>query len=83
MTGIPKLLYAKKESHQAYIAFELVGKNLLQVMLKRNEVYGPQEVVKIGVDILSTLESLHMAGYLNRDIKPDNLTIRNPDKSFQ
>lgn len=50
---------------------EIVGKTL--ETLSKEKPFPPMTVAMIGRQVISSIEALHAAGFLHRDIKPDNL----------
>ena len=52
-------------------------------MLDRHDcIFGNETaILKIGINLIESLESLHAAGYAHNDIKPDNVTIGIPGDS--
>jgi serine/threonine protein kinase/HAMP domain-containing protein len=69
-------------NHTAYIVLEFErGQSLKQWRQKRQFV--PENVlVELLAPLLDGLAAVHAAGYLHRDIKPDNIYVRDDDGSL-
>ncbi|KAJ8683701.1 hypothetical protein QAD02_019493 [Eretmocerus hayati] len=65
-----------------YVVMQLQGKNLAE--LRRAQPRGAfslSTTLRIGLQILKAIESIHEVGFLHRDIKPSNFAIgRNPHR---
>uniref|UniRef100_A0AAF5CVD4 DNA-directed RNA polymerase I subunit RPA49 n=2 Tax=Strongyloides stercoralis TaxID=6248 RepID=A0AAF5CVD4_STRER len=63
-----------------YIIFEKLGKNLQLLMYEKNDKKSFHHCViaEIGHQLIEALSILHTAGYLHRDIKPDNIMVGLP-----
>ncbi|XP_055615256.1 tau-tubulin kinase homolog Asator [Toxorhynchites rutilus septentrionalis] len=59
-----------------YVVMQLQGKNLAE--LRRSQARGAfslSTTLRIGLQILRSIESIHSVGFLHRDIKPSNFAI--------
>jgi HAMP domain-containing protein len=66
----------------AYMVLEYErGRSLKAWRPKRGEVPESQ-IVSLFAPLLDGLQAVHQAGYLHRDIKPDNLVVRDEDGSL-
>ena len=67
---------------RAYIAFEFVDGSSLKESLKAQGAINPKIAVRITLSVLEALECVHNAGYIHRDVKPQNVLI-STDKSVK
>lgn len=68
--AVPKLIDSG-DSPKPWISMErIVGTNFADICA---DGIKPHEVVPLGVAILDALEKIHAAGFVHRDLKPDNL----------
>ncbi|MFO1330467.1 MAG: HAMP domain-containing protein [Rubrivivax sp.] len=69
--------------HTAYMVLEYErGQPLRTWWPQQHATLGEAGLVERLVPLLDGLESVHAAGYLHRDIKPDNIQVREHDASF-
>ena len=79
-SGVPKLIDFHCERDNNYIIMEAVGRSLDS--LSASQPFSPLKVAMLGMKLVSALEALHAAGFVHRDIKPDNLaTAKDPRNS--
>jgi casein kinase 1 len=71
-TGIPKIVDYIETQKQNIMIMQLLGLDLDELHKKNNCIFDLATVLKIGLDIISLLESLHKTGFIHRDIKPNN-----------
>jgi serine/threonine-protein kinase len=76
--GIVQVFYYFEENNTAYMVMEyLRGKTLTELLKQRqgklSEVNALKYIAKVG----EALEVLHLAQFLHRDIKPDNIMVAN------
>lgn len=65
-----------KIGDKLFLAMELLGPDLEELMLKRKpHKFSSKTVLMIGLQVIDRIEALHKIGYIHRDIKPDNLAI--------
>ncbi|CAJ0955513.1 unnamed protein product, partial [Mesorhabditis belari] len=79
-TNFPRLIASgsSKLSHMSinYFVMELLGENLSTLRKKRaDNRFKPETVLRIGIQGLHGLETLHKNGYIHRDVKPPNMCI--------
>ena len=68
---MPRLVEYRCDDEFHFIAMEIVGKTL--ETLSREQSFSPMTVAMIGRQLINSIEAFHKAGFLHRDIKPDNL----------
>eukprot|EP01130_Rhizamoeba_saxonica_P000192 TRINITY_DN10186_c0_g1_i1.p1 TRINITY_DN10186_c0_g1~~TRINITY_DN10186_c0_g1_i1.p1 ORF type:complete len:348 (-),score=67.78 TRINITY_DN10186_c0_g1_i1:15-1058(-) len=56
-----------------FVVMDLLGANLAQLSKQYN--FDISTTCKIGISVITALESIHELGYLHRDIKPSNFVI--------
>jgi len=71
--GIPQCYYYGQYGLYNVLVLDLLGKSLSQVQRKNGGEVGIKYVLKIGVEALYRLQSVHRVGFVHRDIKPHNL----------
>ena len=67
----PKLHWAGKHEKDYCIVSQLLGSSL-KILFKKNKLT-LNGICKIGLDIMTALETMHKLTYIHRDIKPDNI----------
>jgi len=75
--NIVRVLSVTEENNTAYMVMAYEHGQSLQEKLKGKKTLGEAELLKILIPILGGLEQIHSAGFIHRDIKPDNIFIRN------
>jgi serine/threonine protein kinase len=73
--GIPKTYDYLQSSDYNIMVMQLLGPSLEDLFNKYNRKFQLATVYKIGLQIVTLLEKLHKAGYIHRDIKPNNFLI--------
>jgi serine/threonine protein kinase len=63
------------EDGAAYLVMELVEAPTLAELMKERGALPAEEVVSIGLHVLSALETAHAAGIVHRDVKPSNIMV--------
>lgn len=57
------------------VLLSLEGQSLRQVLCTANTHLTWQQVLTYGQQLASALAALHVAGYVHRDVKPDNVLM--------
>ncbi|KAA6396270.1 MAG: putative Tau tubulin kinase 1 [Streblomastix strix] len=71
-------------THEDYkfVAMELLGPSLIQLANRRHPCkFNLQELLKFGIQAIESLKELHKAGFVHRNVKPDNFVIGNQQNS--
>ena len=66
---------AKNDEMRAAIAMQLLGDDLEHVVCAPEQYLPPHDAATVGVALLNTIEQVHRAGYLHRDVKPSNIMV--------
>ncbi|MBK8726056.1 MAG: serine/threonine protein kinase [Holophagaceae bacterium] len=74
--GIVRVLRFFEAFGTAYMVMEFVEGQTLQAWIKRHRPLPESTVLALAAPLLDGLETIHGAGYLHRDIKPNNIFIR-------
>jgi serine/threonine protein kinase len=73
--GIPRVKCYFESSKKCYLLMQLLGKSLDQVLNDLPAPFDLATVLKLGIQITKLLEIIHSAGFIHRDIKPNNFLI--------
>ena len=73
--GIVKIFDAFESNNTAYIVMELLEGETIEEFLKREKKVSAEEAVRLMMPVLESLQKVHDAGIVHRDISPDNLII--------
>ncbi len=76
-SSIVGVLDTFEENNTAYMVMEFVEGESLGDRLTRSKTLEPAEVERIGIAVSEGLAVVHSANLLHRDIKPDNILLRN------
>ena len=71
------------ETEASYIAMEYVPGSSLRDCLRTSGRLEPERAILLGTTIAEALHTAHAAGIVHRDIKPDNILVREPDGVFK
>lgn len=74
--NIVRVLTFFEERNTAYFVMEYERGESLRSILKRRKTFEESEILSIALPLLDGLSVLHAAGFIHRDIKPDNIYIR-------
>jgi serine/threonine protein kinase len=78
--GFP--FFFEKFEHEGYnyTVMELLGETLHDLRKKANGKFSISTVVAIGLQLLERLRNLHNAGFIHRDLKPQQFLVGKKDK---
>ncbi len=76
---IPKLFAYFEEGGEFYLVQEYIPGNTLRQLIEERKTANEMYVRDFLLDILPTLEFIHSKKIIHRDIKPDNIIIRESD----
>ncbi|MGB2924432.1 MAG: IMS domain-containing protein [Limnothrix sp.] len=77
---IPSLYAYFTESGQFYLVQEWIEGETLSQTIERRGLWSSAEVNKLLVGLLPVLDFIHDQGIVHRDIKPDNIILRQSDQ---
>lgn len=79
--GIPTVKWFGKDEKNYYMVLNLLGESLQTI--KNNSTFSLINVLKIGIQTITLIKSIHDKGLVHRDIKPDNFLLGlNNDKKY-
>ena len=73
--GIPKVYWAGVSGEYNVMVFELLGKNLEELLQNCDKKFSLKTMLMIAIQVLDRIRHLHMHNYIHRDIKPQNFSI--------
>ena len=74
--NLVRVLSVSEANNTAYMVMEYEEGQSLQEKLAGRKTLEESELLKVLIPILGGLEQIHKAGFIHRDIKPDNIFIR-------
>lgn len=75
-SNIVKVYSVFEENNTAYMVMEFEQGKTLQEILKNKKVMEETKLMNILTPLIGAINYLHNANYIHRDIKPDNILIR-------
>lgn len=78
-SNIVRVLRFFEANHTAYIVMEFVTGSPLKEWIKQRRPLSQTALLNIALPLLGGLSTIHKFGYLHRDIKPDNIYMREDD----
>lgn len=73
--GLPKIYKYLDTADYNILVLELLDKSLESIFNNNNKKFTMSTILLLGISIINLLEKLHKAGYIHRDIKPNNFMI--------
>ncbi|CAD8202774.1 unnamed protein product [Paramecium pentaurelia] len=73
--GFPQILYYGQENHFVYYIMNMLGPNLEITSKKCGGSFSIVTMLRLAIQMLSRIETLHSMRLIHRDIKPDNFVL--------
>ncbi|CAK67907.1 unnamed protein product (macronuclear) [Paramecium tetraurelia] len=73
--GFPQILYYGQENHYVYYIMNVLGPNLEITSKKCGGSFTLVTMLRLAIQMLSRIETLHSMRLIHRDIKPDNFVL--------
>lgn len=72
---VPRMLYFGTIGSHRFLCLDMLGPNLETVLKEQGGTFTESTAASLGIRALETLEQIHDAGILHRDIKPQNMCL--------
>eukprot|EP01029_Cantina_marsupialis_P005967 TRINITY_DN1649_c0_g1_i1.p1 TRINITY_DN1649_c0_g1~~TRINITY_DN1649_c0_g1_i1.p1 ORF type:complete len:765 (+),score=193.33 TRINITY_DN1649_c0_g1_i1:151-2445(+) len=73
--GVPQVMWYGNHNDHICLIMDLLGPSLEELYNYCSRKISIRSVLRIGMQLIERIQDLHEAGYVHRDIKPDNFLI--------